>query len=75
MALESLTSGLFTSKSDVWSFGIVLWEMSTYGDQPYSDLNNDQVIKYVKCGGRLKLPPNSPAKLLDFFLLLSKQMI
>jgi serine/threonine protein kinase len=65
MAIEILTSGLFTSKSDVWSFGIVLWEMCTYGDQPYFELNNEEVIRHVKNGSRLKLPPNSPAKLLD----------
>lgn len=43
MAPESLKDGVFTSFSDVWSYGIVLWEMVTLASQPYQGLSNDQV--------------------------------
>jgi insulin receptor len=42
MAPESLKDGKFTMKSDVWSYGIVLYEMLTLGQQPYAGLGNDQ---------------------------------
>lgn len=43
MAPESLKDGLFSSFSDVWSYGVVLWEMVTFASQPYQGLSNDQV--------------------------------
>lgn len=46
MAPESLKDGVFTSFSDVWSYGVVLWEMVTLASQPYQGLSNDQVIKF-----------------------------
>ena len=47
MAPESLKDGKFTMKSDVWSFGIVMYEMLTLGQQPYAGLRNDQVFNYI----------------------------
>ena len=44
MAPESLKDGVFTCFSDVWSYGVVLWEMVTLASQPYQGLSNDQVI-------------------------------
>lgn len=46
MAPESLKDGVFTSFSDVWSYGVVLWEMVTLALQPYQGLSNDQVLFY-----------------------------
>lgn len=43
MAPESLKDGVFSSYSDVWSYGVVLWEMVTFASQPYQGLSNDQV--------------------------------
>lgn len=43
MAPESLKDGVFSSFSDVWSYGVVLWEMVTFASQPYQGLSNDQV--------------------------------
>ncbi|KAG8243393.1 hypothetical protein J6590_046441 [Homalodisca vitripennis] len=61
MAPESLKDGLFTSQSDIWSYGIVLWEIQTLGEQPYRGLSNEQVLREVM-GGSLKLdiPLNTP---------------
>ncbi|KAL3114369.1 hypothetical protein niasHT_013659 [Heterodera trifolii] len=47
MAPEALKDGKFTLKSDVWSYGIVLYEMLTLGQQPYAGLGNDQVFNYT----------------------------
>ena len=47
MAPESLLDAVFTSQSDVWSFGIVVWEIITLGQVPYSPLNNQQVISLI----------------------------
>lgn len=63
MSPESLKDGSSTTKSDVWSYGVVIWEMAAYGDNPYSGKENEEVIQFVKNGGRLELPTNSPPKL------------
>lgn len=44
MAPESINNYRFTTESDIWSFGIVLWELFSYGAQPYYGLTNEQVI-------------------------------
>ncbi|XP_032902872.1 insulin receptor isoform X2 [Amblyraja radiata] len=56
MAPESLKDGVFTTFSDVWSFGVVLWEVSTLAEQPYQGLSNEQVLKFVMDGGYLDRP-------------------
>lgn len=63
MAPESLKDGVFTSSSDVWSYGVVLWEMATLASQPYQGLSNDQVLRYVIDGGIMEMPENCPDKL------------
>lgn len=63
MAPESLKDGVFTSSSDVWSYGVVLWEMATLASQPYQGLSNDQVLRYVIDGGIMEMPENCPEKL------------
>ena len=44
LAPESLNNGIFTSSSDVWSFAVTLWEMFTFGEVPWGDFDNEQVI-------------------------------
>ncbi|KAJ8408227.1 hypothetical protein AAFF_G00256410 [Aldrovandia affinis] len=58
MAPESLKDGVFTAHSDCWSFGVVLWEISTLAEQPYQGLSNEQVLKFVMDGGYLDRPDN-----------------
>ncbi|XP_070273639.1 proto-oncogene tyrosine-protein kinase ROS isoform X1 [Myotis yumanensis] len=60
MAPESLMDGIFTTQSDVWSFGILIWEILTLGHQPYPAHSNLDVLNYVQSGGRLEPPRNCP---------------
>ena len=42
-ALESLLKQRFTTKSDVWSFGVTMWEIFTFGEKPYRDMKTSEV--------------------------------
>lgn len=63
MAPESLQDGEFTSQSDVWSYGVVLWEVVTMAEQPFQGLGNDEVLQQVIAGRRLDVPSHCPAPL------------
>lgn len=69
MAPESLKDGVFTSASDVWSYGVVLWEMATLASQPYQGLTNDQVLRYVIGGNIMERPEQCPDILYDLMKL------
>ncbi|KHJ41523.1 hypothetical protein D918_08375, partial [Trichuris suis] len=62
-APEAIAYRKFTSASDVWSFGIVMWEVLSYGERPYWDWTNHDVINNVEHGYRLPSPMNCPAVL------------
>uniref|UniRef100_A0A1B6GW53 Tyrosine-protein kinase receptor n=1 Tax=Cuerna arida TaxID=1464854 RepID=A0A1B6GW53_9HEMI len=63
MAPESLKDGEFTSQSDVWSYGVVLWEIVTMAEQPYQGCSNEQVLHEVISGKTLDIPNNCPLSL------------
>lgn len=65
MSPESLKDGVFSSSSDIFSYGVVLWEMATLASQPYQGLSNDQVLRYVIEGGVMERPENCPDKLYE----------
>lgn len=60
MAPESLKDGVFTSQSDVWGYGVVLWEVVTLAEQPYQGSSNEQVLQEVMAGRRLEIPRQTP---------------
>ncbi|KAH3769941.1 hypothetical protein DPMN_171220 [Dreissena polymorpha] len=66
MSPESLSDGFFTAKSDIWSYGILTYEIITFGSFPYQGMSNNQVLEFVKNGGRLVLPRNCPENLCNF---------
>ncbi|CAG2215155.1 HGFR [Mytilus edulis] len=63
MAPESLENGTYSTKSDVWSFGVVMWELITRGAAPYCDVNNWDMHKYLFSGRRLKRTEFCPTRL------------
>ncbi|XP_062869073.1 insulin-like growth factor 1b receptor [Trichomycterus rosablanca] len=65
MSPESLKDGVFTTMSDVWSFGVVLWEIATLAEQPYRGMSNEQVLRFVMEGGLLDKPNNCPDMLFE----------
>uniref|UniRef100_A0A5F9D1B6 Protein kinase domain-containing protein n=1 Tax=Oryctolagus cuniculus TaxID=9986 RepID=A0A5F9D1B6_RABIT len=62
-APETLQFGHFSSASDVWSFGVVMWEVMAFGERPYWDMSGQDVIKAVEDGFRLPPPRNCPSAL------------
>ncbi|XP_026915417.1 ephrin type-A receptor 10 isoform X2 [Acinonyx jubatus] len=62
-APETLQFGHFSSASDVWSFGVVMWEVMAFGERPYWDMSGQDVIKAVEDGFRLPPPRNCPSPL------------
>lgn len=58
MAMESLAESHFSIASDVWAFGITLWEIVTLGGLPYNGMRNKDVLNHLQRGYRLKKPGN-----------------
>uniref|UniRef100_A0A4W5LVL8 receptor protein-tyrosine kinase n=1 Tax=Hucho hucho TaxID=62062 RepID=A0A4W5LVL8_9TELE len=62
-APEAIAYRKFSSSSDVWSYGVVMWEVMSYGERPYWNLTNRDVIKSVEEGYRLPAPMSCPGAL------------
>eukprot|EP00092_Neocalanus_flemingeri_P109026 GFUD01140067.1.p1 GENE.GFUD01140067.1~~GFUD01140067.1.p1 ORF type:complete len:268 (-),score=68.18 GFUD01140067.1:245-1048(-) len=63
MSPESLFDGVSTTMSDVWSFGVLLWEIVTCGERPYSGVATEAVLDLIKDGYRMSIPPQCPQHL------------
>ncbi|KAM3728110.1 Inactive tyrosine-protein kinase RYK [Dirofilaria immitis] len=63
MAYESLIHNSFNSSTDVWSFGVTLWELLTCGQQPYLETDPDELAMILQRGKRLSQPYNCPDEL------------
>lgn len=59
-APEAILYRTFTTKSDVWSFGVLTWEVMSYGERPYGDWPNQKVMQEVQNGFRLMRPSGCP---------------
>uniref|UniRef100_A0A671SCU1 receptor protein-tyrosine kinase n=1 Tax=Sinocyclocheilus anshuiensis TaxID=1608454 RepID=A0A671SCU1_9TELE len=68
MAPEAIQYHRYSSASDVWSFGIVMWEVMSFGERPYWDMGNQDVIKAIEDGFRLPAPVNCPPSLHQLML-------
>ncbi|CAG5135176.1 unnamed protein product, partial [Candidula unifasciata] len=63
MPPEAILYGKFTTESDVWAFGVVLWEIFSYGLQPYYGFSNQEVIEMVRSRQILACPEECPARI------------
>lgn len=68
MPPESILYGKFTTESDVWSFGVVLWEIYSYGLQPYYGYNNQEVIDMIRSRQLLPCPEECPTVIYSLML-------
>lgn len=68
MSIEALLSGVNSETSDVWSFGVLLWEMFSFGIQPYFGYTNPEVFERVRDRKLLLCPTHCPRKI---FLLMT----
>ncbi|XP_028391447.1 fibroblast growth factor receptor 2-like isoform X3 [Dendronephthya gigantea] len=60
MAIEALFDRVYSSKSDVWGFGVVLWEIMTFGGTPYPSLPVEDLFELLQSGYRMEKPHNCP---------------
>ncbi|XP_070574028.1 tyrosine-protein kinase receptor Tie-1-like [Ptychodera flava] len=57
MPVECLTRGIFTFESDIWSFGVFLWELASLGEPPFADVDSsNELIRRITNGERLRKP-------------------
>lgn len=59
-APEGLAYNTFSTKSDVWAFGVLLWEIATYGMAPYPGVDLNRVYGLLEHGYRMDSPPGCP---------------
>ena len=65
-ALESLVSGVYSAQSDVWAFGVTLWEMFSLASEPHTEITRpDQLVLKLQTGERLPVCPLAPLSLHD----------
>ncbi|XP_061094949.1 tyrosine-protein kinase receptor [Conger conger] len=60
MPPEAFLEGIFTCKTDTWSFGVLLWEIFSLGYMPYPCKTNQEVLEFVTSGGRMDPPKSCP---------------
>nr|XP_022327491.1 tyrosine-protein kinase transmembrane receptor Ror-like isoform X2 [Crassostrea virginica] len=60
MSPESVKYGCFTNESDIWAYGVVLWEIYSYGRQPYYGHSNEEVVRFLDEGILLQRPEECP---------------
>ena len=64
-APEAVHFGRFTTQSDVWSYGVLLWEAFSHGQMPYPHMDNRKALKYVDEGNRMSEPKHTPPGVYD----------
>ncbi|XP_065682131.1 ephrin type-A receptor 3 isoform X2 [Hydra vulgaris] len=68
MSVEAIFDQMFTSSSDVWSYGVVLFEIVTLGGTPYPTISNRELLTLLKTGYRMERPENCSEPMYDIML-------
>lgn len=69
LSLEALLEKNFSEKSDVWAFGILMYEVFTCGQIPYENMKIDELIMFLQSGSRLEKEEGMPNEIYDIMLL------
>ncbi|XP_072807477.1 tyrosine-protein kinase ZAP-70 isoform X3 [Vicugna pacos] len=62
-APECINFRKFSSRSDVWSYGVTMWEAFSYGQKPYKKMKGPEVMAYIEQGKRMECPPECPPEM------------
>ncbi|XP_054654100.1 proto-oncogene tyrosine-protein kinase receptor Ret isoform X1 [Dunckerocampus dactyliophorus] len=73
MAIESLFDHIYTTQSDVWSFGVLLWEIVTLGGNPYPGIAPERLFNLLKTGYRMERPENCSEEMYNLMVRCWKQ--
>lgn len=65
MPLESILFNKYTPESDVWAFGVCLWEIFSFALQPYFGMTHEEVVRFLKAGNVLASPDSCPPQVYD----------
>ena len=68
MAIECIEKGFYNIKTDVWSFGVLFWEILSRGQEPYPIIENKFILEHIKAGNRLPKPNNCSDSLYKLLL-------
>ncbi|XP_024070757.2 tyrosine-protein kinase SYK isoform X1 [Terrapene carolina triunguis] len=68
-APECMNFYKFSSKSDVWSFGVLMWEAFSYGQKPYKGMKGSEVAQMIERGERMESPETCPTEVYDLMKL------
>uniref|UniRef100_A0A914E0H7 Protein kinase domain-containing protein n=1 Tax=Acrobeloides nanus TaxID=290746 RepID=A0A914E0H7_9BILA len=68
LSIEAISKRQFSEKSDVWSFGVLMYEIFSGGKVPYTTMSNDEMLEFLQEGNRLSCPEETPEEVYEIML-------